>query len=176
MTEPAAGPTGSPYDQAISALTEPRDAAPAVLLLPTPAADLETHAGAPCEEARAVAAAAHARGVLVVGLARDDAQRSRAEALLIGCEARVLLSPPASDGGGGGAGAAALARLVKSATGAACEQVLALSSDAAALRDAARAGMTTVRLAAGPGRGLGPATLRRGLEAHAAKLQDSRGY
>lgn len=64
-------------------------------------------------------------------------------------------------------------RQVKAATGVSCEAMLLFASDSAALRDAARQGMTTVRLGGGP---LSAAALRRGLEAHAAKLEDSRGY
>jgi loricrin len=111
-----------------------------------------------------------------------------------------------SNGGGGGGGdpSAAAARAVKAATGAVCESMLRISCDAAALRGAARQGMTTLRVPLRPAPGAAPAAgggevpgggeaadgggggggdgpltaaaLERGLAAHAAKLEDSRGY
>jgi hypothetical protein len=76
-------------------------------------------------------------------------------------------------------------RSIKEATGVAWEAMLRFSCDAPALREAARQGATAVQLATaapagGGGRSgdgpLGSAALDRGLTAHAAKLEDSRGY
>jgi hypothetical protein len=221
MTEPTDSRTVAPYDGAMAALLRHADGLPALALLDLPCL-ISATTGAPSLEARAVAAACRARGLVVAAAAADEAQRRQLEQLLVGCEPRVLVrrgcrlheSAPRSDPrcdaaaatrhplpllpptvadalrptptptprmqlltpAAAGAEPGAAGRLVKSATGVACEEMLFFSSDSAALREAARLGMTTVRLGAQAGGGLGPAALERGLAAHESKLQDSRGY
>lgn len=101
------------------------------------------------------------------------------ERALSRCQTHVLLEPSAKDlqeaGGSGHGATAAAARQAKTRTGVPWEQMMYFSSDTSAIREAGRLGMTSVRLAAA-GKGLEPAALRRGLEAHDQKLSDSRGY